>query len=147
MSNIVTVGAVRDTRGRTIWALALVVAAMCLALVAGPGSAVAAVRPGAQPAPSGVLATISTGQTSTTVSPRVGARALGGYGWQTVTAANLSVRSTPGGSSIGTLFYGDQFYTASISGSWCYGDGYYDNGAGYTYYNTGWVLCDYLTKN
>jgi hypothetical protein len=94
-----------------------------------------------------VLPTVSAAQISSGISPNVGVRPLGGYGWQTVTAASLSIRSSPGGATIGNLIYGDQFYTSTISGSWCYGDGYYQNGPGFTYYKTGWVLCDYLKKN
>jgi hypothetical protein len=146
MSSINGYGAARGTRGRAFSGVALVMASMCLALIAGPGSALAAqstVRAGAQTPPPGVPATIPASQ----LTGGGVMRPLGGYGWQTVVAASLTLRSSPGGATTGTLIYGDQFYTDTISGSWCHGDAYYNNGVGYTYYGTGWVLCDYLHKN
>jgi len=52
---------------------------------------------------------------------------------ETVCAQTLSVRTSPGGAWLGTLYQGQTFYVREVQGSWVYGFAY-----GYINHN-GWV--------
>ena len=58
-------------------------------------------------------------------------------GWVRVCAASLTLRNTPGGNTLGTLYNGYWFYKSGTNGSWSSG---YSNELGIW----GWVLTPYL---